>query len=90
MLEESDTFYHRVEEYHITLFHTQPPQNQCFSHPRLNKGPIASSLSSRWLTKSTRFTRFIRKAHLTKPVKAPAYTHALPYIGNEECIKMVI
>ena len=40
-------------------------------------------------TMSTRFNSWLSVMH-TKPVKAPAYTCALPDIGNGECIKMVI
>ena len=76
--EESDTFSYCVEEHHTTLFHTK---NQYSSPPHLNKSPIASSQSPWACTLSVKHT---------KPVKAPAYTRALPDIGNEECVETVI
>ena len=63
-----------MEKYHATLFYTQPPQNKYSRPPHLNKSQIASSQSVKH----------------TKPVKAPAYTRALPDIGNEECVETVI
>ena len=81
-------FSYCVEKYHTTLFHTRPPQNQYSRPPHLNKSLNASFLS---FTMSTHFTidSCLLVKH-TEPVKAPAYTRALPDIGNEECVEMVI
>ena len=85
LLFHEGSFSYCVEKYHTTLFHTQPPQNQYSRTPHLNKSSIASSPPS--FTMSTRFTidSWLSVKH-TKPVKAPAYTCALPDIGNLECI----
>ena len=39
---KNDTFSYHVEEYHTTLFHTQPPQDQYSSPPYLYKCLIAT------------------------------------------------
>ena len=88
---QRDSFSYCVEKYHATLFHTQPPQNKYSRPPHLNKSQITSSQSPSSFTMSTHFTiaSWLSVEH-TKPVKAPAYTRALPDIGNSECVSMLI
>ena len=62
--------------YHVEKYHT------ILSHTQPPQNQYSSPLH---LNKSQ-----IDSVKHTKPIKAPAYTHTLPDIGNGECTEMVV
>ena len=61
-MKKSDIFF-TVWRSIMLLFHTQPPQNQYFSTPHLNKSLIASSTQFTMIMRFTIDSWFICKAH---------------------------